>query len=66
MSFDKHTIGDIDGNKNIVLNGDGDIYLNNVPEPKESVMFNLLTNIDLMIANNNIKVEKPDNQPYDI
>ena len=66
MSFDKHTIGDIDGNKNIVLNGDGDIYLNNVPEPKESVMFNLLTNIALMIANNDIKVEKPDNQPYDI
>ncbi|WP_180052628.1 MULTISPECIES: ABC-three component system protein [unclassified Acinetobacter] len=66
MSFDKHILGNIDGHGNFVLNGDGDIILNKVPEPKESIMFNLLTNIALMIANNDIKVEKPDNQPYEI
>lgn len=66
MSFDKHTIGDIDGNGNIILNGDGNLHISPVPEPKESIMFNLLTNIATMIANNDIKVEKPDNQPYEI
>lgn len=66
MSFDKHTIGGIDGNGNIILNGNGDLHISPVPEPKESIMFNLLTNIATMIANNDIKVEKPDNQPYEI
>jgi len=66
MSFDKHILGNIDGHGNIVLNGDGDIILSKVPEPKESIMFSLLTNIALMIANNDIKVERPDNQPYEI
>lgn len=66
MSFDKHTIGDIDGNGNIILNGSGNLYIGTVPEPKESIMFNLLTNIATMIANNDIRVEKPDNQPYEI
>lgn len=66
MSFDKHTTGNIDGNGNIVLNGNGDITLNTTPEPKESIMFGLLTNIANMIANSEIKVEKPDNQPYEI
>lgn len=49
-----------------MLNGDGDIILSKVPEPKESIMFSLLTNIALMIANNDIKVDRPDNQPYEI
>lgn len=66
MSFDKHTIGGIDGNGNIILNGNGDLHISPVPDPKESIMFNLLTNIATMIANNDIKVEKPDNQPYEI
>lgn len=66
MSFDKHILGNIDGYGNIVLNGDGDIILSKVPEPKESIMFSLLTNIALMIANNDIKVDRPDNQPYEI
>lgn len=66
MSFDKHILGNIDGHGNIVLNGDGDIILSKVPEPKESIMFSLLTNIALMIANNDIKVDRPDNQPYEI
>jgi hypothetical protein len=66
MSFDKHTIGGIDGNGNIILNGNGDLHISPVPEPKESIMFGLLTNIATMIANNDIKVEKPDNQPYEI
>ncbi|MFN4366886.1 MAG: ABC-three component system protein [Acinetobacter sp.] len=66
MSFDKHILGNIDGHRNIVLNGDGDIILSKVPEPKESIMFSLLTNIALMIANNDIKVDRPDNQPYEI
>lgn len=66
MSFDKHTVGDIDGDGNIILNGNGNLHINTAPEPKESIMFNLLTNIATMIANNDIKVEKPDNQPYDI
>ena len=66
MSFDKHILGNIDGHGNIVLNGYGDIILSKVPEPKESIMFSLLTNIALMIANNDIKVDRPDNQPYEI
>lgn len=66
MSFDKHLVGNIDGSGNVILNGNGSIVLNKAPEPKESIMFNLLTNIALMIANNDIKVEKPDNQPYEI
>lgn len=64
MSFDKHSIGDVNGNGNTVVNGTQ--VINEAPRAKEGPMCNLLNNIAEMVVNRIIHPELPDNQSYDI
>lgn len=64
MDINKHSIGDIGGHNNNIVNGTQNNY--EAPKPKEGIMCNLLNNIANMISNREIHPELPDNLPYKI
>lgn len=67
--FEKHSVGDINGNGNTVHNGNITMEINlprALPNPEESIMGSLLTNIARLVNQKHIRPSLPRTTPYNI
>lgn len=67
--LDKRLIGDVNGNNNQIINGDGSIEIHvhdQLPDPQDSIMGSLLMNIAKLVAHQQVKPKMPKYVEYDI